>query len=181
MAMMRVKSRINLRTFTAEDLEKVKAWSDDEELAKFLGLKLPGEEVDYYKRCQKLLGKRNSRVLAIEDRGGRFIGEVELNQIAWRRKEAELHICIGERRYWGQGLGTEAVLAALDLAFEDMGLKSVYLRVYRHNLRAIRCYEKCGFRKEAILRNRFRSECGKGYDVFLMKIKAREHFSQTTA
>ena len=98
-----------------------------------------------------------------------------------RRKEAELHICIGERKYWGRGLGTEAVLAVLDMAFVDMGLKSIYLRVYRHNLRAIRCYEKCGFKKEAILRNRFRSECGQGYDVFLMKIDAWEHISLTTA
>ena len=181
MANMKSKSRVNLRAFTPEDLQKVKAWNDDEELATFLGLKLPGEEVDYYKRCQRLLGKRNSRILAIEDATGYFIGEVELNQIAWRRKEAELHICIGERKYWGRGLGTEAVLAVLDMAFVDMGLKSIYLRVYRHNLRAIRCYEKCGFKKEAILRNRFRSECGQGYDVFLMKIAAWEHISLTTA
>ncbi len=178
---MKEKSRVNLRAFTTEDLQKVKAWNDDGELATFLGLKLPGEEVDYYKRCQRLLDKRNSRILAIEDATGYFIGLVELNQIAWRRKEAELHICIGERKYWGQGLGTEAVTALLNLAFGDMGLESIYLRVYRHNLRAIRCYEKCGFKKEAILRNRFRSEGGKGYDVFLMKIMAYDHIVQTTA
>ncbi|MGI6574600.1 MAG: GNAT family N-acetyltransferase [bacterium] len=168
-------SKVNLRPFTNDDLAKVAVWSEDTELASFLGLKLPGEEVDYYQRCQMLLCKRNSRLYALETVNHEFIGEAELNQITWRRKEAELHICIGDRNYWDQGYGTEAVLALLEIAFHELGLNWIYLRVYRHNQRAIRCYEKCGFHKEAILKNRF--QLGKAYDIILMKVNVAE-FSQ---
>lgn len=171
---MESSSRIRLRPFTREDLEKVRRWNEDEELAAFLGLKLPGEEVDYYERCQRLLAERSSRIFAIETLDGQFIGEVELNQITWRRKQAELHICIGDRRYWDKGYGTEVVQAVLKIAFQEMGLESIYLRVYRHNRRAIRCYEKCGFQKEAVLKNRFRSRWGKGYDILLMNLTAAQ-------
>lgn len=177
---METNPKIRLRPFTRDDLPRLQVWKEDEELAAYLGLKLPGEEVDYYQRCEKLLGQRTSRIFAIEDERGQFIGEVELNQITWRRKQAELHICIGERRYWGKGYGTEAVRAILNLAFEDMGLESVYLRVYRHNRRAIRCYEKCGFKKEAVLRNRFHSQGSRAYDVLLMSISAAD-FAAATA
>ncbi|HHW91087.1 MAG TPA: GNAT family N-acetyltransferase [Firmicutes bacterium] len=178
---MKATAKIRLRPFTPEDLPKLKEWNEDEDLAVYLGLKLPGEEVDYYQRCEKLLRERTSRIFAIEDETGHFIGEVELNQITWRRKQAELHICIGEHKYWGRGFGTEAVRAVLNLAFQELGLESIYLRVYRHNKRAIRCYEKCGFKKEAVLRNRFRSQCGRGYDILLMNISADDFTLSATA
>ena len=171
---METNSRIYLRKFEKDDLEQVNGWKDDGELAELLGLKLPGEEVDYYRHYQDLMGKRNSRVFAIETQEGQFIGTVELNQITWRRKEAELHICIGDRRYWNRGYGTEAVRAALTIAVEDLGLEEIYLRVYRYNRRAIRCYQKCGFSKEAILRGRFRHEVGRAFDIILMNVRAED-------
>ena len=145
---METNPKIRLRPFTREDLPRLQVWKEDEELAAYLGLKLPGEEVDYYQRCEKLLGQRTSRIFAIEDERGQFIGEVELNQITWRRKQAEPHICI-ESGDIGERVMARKLSAILNLAFEDMGLESVYLRVYRHNRRAIR-YEKCGFKKEAV-------------------------------
>jgi len=178
---METYSKIRLRPFTREDLPRLKEWKEDEELAAYLGLKLPGEEVDYYRRCERLLGERTSRIFAIEDEKGHLIGEVELNQITWRRRQAELHICIGDRKYWGKGYGTEAVRAVLNLAFIEMGLESVYLRVYRHNKRALRCYEKCGFKTEAVLKNRFRSKVGRGYDILLMSISAADFVPSATA
>lgn len=162
--------KVKLRTFTEIDLEKIRDWNEIDELSPLLGLKLPGQSVDYYKRCKEMLKKRNSRLYAIETEAGKFIGKVELNQISWRRKEAELHICIGDQNFWDKGYGTEAVQVLLKLAFDNLGLSCVYLRVYRHNKRAIRCYEKCGFKKEAILKNRSWNELGRGYDIILMKV-----------
>jgi RimJ/RimL family protein N-acetyltransferase len=68
------------------------------------------------------------------------------------------HITIGERDAWGRGLGTEATEMMLEHAFERLGLHRVGLSVFSYNLRAIRAYEKAGFRiegrqREAILRD----------------------------
>ena len=60
--------------------------------------------------------------------------------------EGELGIAItGEMQ--DQGYGTEAVLGMLKYAIDQLGLKRVFLRTNPQNTRAIRVYEKCGFRK----------------------------------
>ena len=46
----------------------------------------------------------------------------------------------------GKGYGAEALKALSRMAFEEMGLVSLSLRVFCFNLSAIRCYEKVGFR-----------------------------------
>ena len=55
------------------------------------------------------------------------------------------------RAYWDQGFGTDAVRTLVEYAFRSMRLSRVYLRVFTSNVRAIRCYEKVGFRKEGRL------------------------------
>ncbi|NLM40847.1 MAG: GNAT family N-acetyltransferase [Firmicutes bacterium] len=79
------------------------------------------------------------------------IGEVELDQIAWRSGEAELKIAIFDTDKQRHGLGTDAVTTLVAHAFGSMNLKRVYLRVHASNAVAIRCYEKAGFKKEGKL------------------------------
>lgn len=50
----------------------------------------------------------------------------------------------------GQGVGVAATRLVVRYAFEVMGLHRLDLRVLETNLRAIRCYERCGFRREGI-------------------------------
>ncbi len=83
------------------------------------------------------------------------------------------HITIGEPDAWGQGYGTEATGLMLQLAFERIGLHRVSLSVFSFNERAIRSYQKSGFRlegraREAILRN------GERFDELSMGILAQE-------
>jgi RimJ/RimL family protein N-acetyltransferase len=163
------KERIRLRPLTPQDLERMAAWDGDEEIRYLLGLHLEERKRTYCDHCAALLGTADSRLWAIEVFPGRFIGEVELSQISWRTREAELKICIGDPAYRGRGYGTAAIEAVLALAFNELKLARIYLRVYHYNQRAIRCYLRCGFRKEAVLRNRRRFQ-GRNYDVYLMYI-----------
>lgn len=73
--------------------------------------------------------------------------------IDWKNRNAELGITIGEKAYWGQGYGTDAIRTLLDLAFREMNLHRIFLRVDEDNARGIRCYEKVGFRQEGTLRD----------------------------
>jgi RimJ/RimL family protein N-acetyltransferase len=67
-------------------------------------------------------------------------------------RNAELRIRLGEPDRCGRGLGTEAVRLLVAFAFADLNLERVYLYVQERNQRAIRCYEKAGFRSEGLLR-----------------------------
>jgi len=81
---------------------------------------------------------------------------------------------IGEKDYWGRGYGTDAVLVLLRLAFDKVGLHRVHLHVFDFNERAISCYEKCGFRREGMLRD-YWFKNGKFRDTLLMSILESEY------
>ncbi|MEX2236466.1 MAG: GNAT family N-acetyltransferase [Dehalococcoidia bacterium] len=84
-------------------------------------------------------------MFAIETRGGRHIGNVMYYNIDERRSECELGITIGEREYWNQGYGRDAVEAFVRLIFITTNLRRVYLNTLEWNERAQRAFEAGGF------------------------------------
>jgi len=80
------------------------------------------------------------------------IGFVGLDGIAWHHRTSWVGIGIGERDHWGKGYGTEAMQIISRYAFEELGLYRLNLNVFSSNTRAIRAYEKVGFKIEGTLR-----------------------------
>lgn len=145
-----VGSVTSLRPITEADLPVLQSWDDDPAIIALMGRQFGGDvSVDDWYRS--LRSGRACRAWAIETNEGRFIGEVELAQLNWRMGSAELRICIGEKDCWSHGYGSDAIHSALRVAFEAYELESIYLRVYQTNERAVRVYERLGFRKEALL------------------------------
>ncbi|MBX6722522.1 MAG: GNAT family N-acetyltransferase [Dactylosporangium sp.] len=102
--------------------------------------------------------------------GSSMIGWVEIDDINRRAGSAELRVCIGDKRLWGRGYGTEAVRLALEAGFQRLKLREVYLRVAVDNERAVRAYRKCGFSVEGILRAGRHAAIGMR-DHFLMTLR----------
>ncbi|MDB4894638.1 MAG: putative acetyltransferase [Firmicutes bacterium] len=138
-----------LRPIAAEDLPVLQRWDDDPEISALMGQKYL--EVNIRDWFHSLPTDRTCRAWAITNQGGRLIGELELAQLNWRNGTVELRICIGEKDCWNHGYGTDAVRIAVRLAFEGLGLRAVYLRVFVANRRAIHVYRRIGFRAEAML------------------------------
>ena len=59
--------------------------------------------------------------------------------------EAVLGILIGQESLLGHGIGETAIMLALEKAAEAHRYRRVTLNVRAANLRAIACYQKCGF------------------------------------
>lgn len=81
-----------------------------------------------------------------------IIGTIGLYQRKWNHGDTFVGIGVGEREYWGRGYGTEAMRLVLQFAFQELNLHRVSLGVFAYNERAIRSYEKAGFRIEGRLR-----------------------------
>jgi len=79
---------------------------------------------------------------------GRLLGEIRLDNLDPRDRSASLAIGILDSAALGQGLGTEAIRLLLGYAFGPLALHRIGIRVLAYNRRAIRAYEKCGFRIE---------------------------------
>ena len=62
--------------------------------------------------------------------------------------EAWVGIGIGERDFWGRGYGTDMMRLCLRYAFSELGIQRVSLGLHEYNARALRSYEKSGFKLE---------------------------------
>jgi RimJ/RimL family protein N-acetyltransferase len=149
----RTGRRIAFRSLEIEDLETCRAWLNDPEIHRFLSRHRPLGRIEEREWLEGLHRRADDVVFGIvrlEDR--RLIGNAGLHRFALPNRSAELGIAIGDRESLGRGYGSEAVRLLLDYAFGTLGLHRVGLRVYADNARAIRCYEKCGFRREGVQR-----------------------------
>ena len=82
------------------------------------------------------------------------IGFIELGGFDWAAGTAWVGIGIGEKDYRGKGYGTDAMKVLLAYAFTELNLHRVNLNVFDYNRRAIRSYEKAGFKYEGTERER---------------------------
>ncbi len=105
--------------------------------------------------------------------GDRLIGDIGLHVVNWGGRDAFVGIAIGERELWGKGHGTDAMRIILRYGFTEINLRRVSLTVFEYNPRAIRSYEKAGFRHEGRLRQ-FLNREGRRWDMLYMGILREE-------
>ncbi len=103
----------------------------------------------------------------------RFVGEIDLSGINWASGEAIVGIGIGDRNDWGKGYGTDAMRVILRFAFDELNLHRVFLNTFEYNPRAIRSYEKCGFKHEGRQRGVLNRD-GRRWDLLYMGILREE-------
>lgn len=58
----------------------------------------------------------------------------------------EYDLFIGEEDYLNKGIGTIIVNKVNDIIYNKYKVKNIILRPFKRNIRAIKCYEKCGFK-----------------------------------
>lgn len=123
----------------------LKMVNDLEHVGRFIGRRTePVSEEKERKWVREKLDEKAVLFSMIEKNGGAFIGNIEL--MDFTETEAELGIAITAAKQ-DRGYGTEAIRAVTGYAFDELGLKRVFLKVYPDNSRAIRVYEKCGYRE----------------------------------
>jgi RimJ/RimL family protein N-acetyltransferase len=103
----------------------------------------------------------------------KLIGDLELDVIDWSGRDAFVGLGIGETEYWGRGYGTDVMNVLLRFAFMEINLRRVTLTVFEYNPRAIRSYEKAGFRHEGRER-KFLNKEGRRWDMLFMGILREE-------
>lgn len=59
--------------------------------------------------------------------------------------DCELWLYIGEKRYWGKGIGSQVTMKLEDFANKKYGLRSIWLKVLKTNTRAQNLYSSRGF------------------------------------
>ncbi len=119
--------------------------NDIENVGRLIGRRAePVSEEKEIEWVRQKLREKASVFSMLEKKSGEFIGNIELMDVADSAGELGIAITAGKQ---DQGFGTEAVRALVEYGLERLGLKRIFLKVYPDNARAIRVYEKCGFRE----------------------------------
>ena len=99
------------------------------------------------------------------------IGYVTLKGINYDKASAELGIAIMDSRYRSGGYGSEALTLVTEYAFNNLQLFIIGLTVFPSNSRAIRAYEKAGFKIVDVLEKAWTMPDGEQVDMLLMELK----------
>lgn len=170
-------AHLRLRAIERSDLPCFQQWLNDPEVTDGLSTYLPlsmTEEEQWFDRLSRL--EPEEKPLAIElqeDDSWRLIGDIGFFNFEWTNRCAEFGILIGDKSFWNQGYGTEAVRLLLKHGFETLNLHRIYLRVYSTNPRARRSYEKVGFQLEGTLREAVYRHGGYA-DIHIMSVLRSE-------
>ncbi|MBC7228314.1 MAG: GNAT family N-acetyltransferase [Thermoflexales bacterium] len=174
--------RVRLRAIERSDIPTFVRWFNNPEVRRYLVAYAPmstAQEEQWFEDMLQRQQRRELFLFAIEARVGDewvTIGNVDLHRVNWKDRWAILGIVLGEKAYWDQGYGTDAVRTMLRFAFEELNLHRVELEVIDENARARRCYEKAGFRYEGTRRQVAFFE-GRYHDSHMMSV-LREEFQE---
>ena len=141
-------SKITLRKIKTADKKYFASWWRDKALLKLTsGILKPISDKKVDKYFQNILRSKKDHHFIIT-LSGKVIGHISLA----KRKNNwhEIQIVIGEKKYWGKGYGSRAI-KLLTRKAKRLGISKIYLEVRPTNIRAIRAYERCGFRKVKIV------------------------------
>lgn len=170
--MTRPVPRVTLRPLAGDDADDVVRWRNLPDVHAQLFSDRPPTREEHLRWFQSLDDRRREYV--IEDSvSATAIGTVGLSQIDRRHRKAEFGIVIGEPEYRGKGFAWAASQELLRLAFDELGLHRVYLRVFADNQRAIILYERLGFVREGQQRDDAFKD-GRFRDVVVMGLLEEE-------
>lgn len=171
----RTGRRICFRPLEIEHGPVFQAWINDPENHQFLMRVRPisgAEEKAWLEKAHEQKQHHHFEIWLREP--AKLIGICSLREDLHR--SADLGITIGDPEHQGRGYGAEAIGLLLDYGFLTLGLHRIGLSVYENNPRGMRCYEKCGFRREGA-RREARWWAGRWWTIFDYAILEHEWHS----
>jgi RimJ/RimL family protein N-acetyltransferase len=163
---------VTLGPIQREYLPRYVEWLNDWEIRRFLAPTLAHpytmeDEEEWFNQQRQAKNEHHFAILTREQ--DQLIGNCGLHQIDGSNHNAILGIFIGDKNYWSKGYGTDATRTLLRFAFGEANLHRVELEVFAFNPRAIRMYEKVGFKLEGVRRQALFRE-GAWHDEHIMAI-----------
>jgi [ribosomal protein S5]-alanine N-acetyltransferase len=174
---------VYLRPLTPGDLnQRYLGWLNDPEVTRYTETGVfPSTPQDLERYYRNVASSKTDVMFAIVDkRSGRHVGNIKLGSIHWIHRTATMGILIGDKAFWGKGVGLEATQLMAGYGFERLNLHRINLGVFAEHTAAVRCYERAGFRIEGRLREDL-FQGGEHKDRLLMGLLRSEYKPPKTA
>jgi len=138
--------RLSLKILEPEDVtQSYVDWFADDEVVKYsenqyLAISLAGQ-IEYVKACQ---ASRDIELFGIFD-GPQHIGNIVIKGLLSPHRRAEIGFLVGQRSYWGKGVGSFAIAETVQRAKAHHGLRKLYATVAEPNIGSRMALERNGF------------------------------------
>lgn len=159
---MIINKRINTKNLYLENinLDKISNnyvnWLLNLENTKFTQIQNINYEIKSVKDYIKKINESDySLIFGIFYKRNKFhIGNIKI-EINRNNLTAELGILLGENKYQGKSLGTEAIKAFTSFVFEELKLFKLKALIYENNQASLKSFKKAGWKLDSILKNEF--------------------------
>lgn len=142
---------IFLRTIEKTDLtDNYRDWFNDSEVCTFNDhhrFPMYSEQMlDYF---NEIIRSKNNLVLAIIDKlTKKHVGNISLQNIDTVNRSAEFAVIIGDKEFWGRGIGEEAGKLIIEQGFNQLNLHRIYCGTSEDNVAMQKLAVKLGFLEE---------------------------------
>ena len=103
-----------------------------------------------------------------------LIGYAGICDLSSTNLSGEYFIFIGDKNYWGKGVGTEVSKKVLQIGFNDLNLNRIMLTVSEPNIGGVKAYQRAGFKLEGRLREACYRD-GQFHDKLVMSVLKSEY------
>ncbi|MDD5289239.1 MAG: GNAT family N-acetyltransferase [Dehalococcoidales bacterium] len=145
---MKIKGeKVILRPKKPSDAENDYRWQTDTELSALDAMPpMTMSFQEFYREYISILKHPYEKrvTFAVETPDGRHIGNCVYYNIDESNHKTEIGIMIGDRDYWDKGYGADTIDTLIDYVFRRYKFERIYLKTLETNLRAQRCFQKCG-------------------------------------
>lgn len=150
--------RIFLRPIQISDATaEYGGWINDPQVVRFTESrfrKVTVAEVRAYVAAE--IKKDGTSFFAIVDQDTKkHVGNIKVHRVDQRHQSAEISLLIGDKSFWGKGVGSEAIRLMTEFAFTKLGLHKLIANCYANNLGSIKAFQKAGFEIEGRMREQY--------------------------
>ena len=145
--------RVTLRAMEREDCEMVREMFNDPEIENLVvGWAFPLSSYAQEKWFESHYNDRTDFRFIIETPEDGAVGVISLTDIDWKNRSATHGIKLANKENRGKGLGTDALMALMRYAFEELQLHRLNTTWFVDNLPSKRMHLKCGWVEEGVQR-----------------------------
>jgi len=163
---------ITLRAWSMDDAEVVRDAVQDPEIPRFMGIPRHHTLEGVQRWLESVPAGFEAGTAAsfaiVSAHSGELLGSIGVDRSC---DDPE----IGEVGYWvvaderARGVATAAVRLVLPWAFQALGLARIEITTHPENMASLRVADKCGFRREGVLRS-YREQHGKRVDLVMCSL-----------
>jgi aminoglycoside 6'-N-acetyltransferase len=158
--------RLLLRPLEERDFARLAEIGSEPEVARWW------PDIAVAELAEKAAGEEEGTVALTVEREGRVVGMIQFHEETTPDfRHAGIDIFLAAECH-GQGLGADAVRTLARHLFDERGHHRVTIDPAAANERAIRCYERVGFRRVGIMRRYWRDPRGEWQDGLLLDLLA---------